>query len=349
MQRFDREVVMAHLRPIDVLTHFSIKGKTTGDTFRTRLCPACGIRSSDAVTMNLSSGAWNDHTHGCKGGLLDMIAGLLGLSMPRDLPQVLEHGAAIAGIGPDADPKRAAEVAAKRKAEEEVRRKAEETARRRAIAEAGIVWDQLQRTSFRGGNYLRSRGLEPLLLEEVDAVRYDQDGNPMVALWSKGGLVNVVRRWIDPGTGPKVTGRPSCPTEGTLVGWSIPLVKSPSAWAQVVITEGVIDTLTAKIAFPGAIVLGAHGASRFAGIAIAAAKVMRAGELVLVGHQDRLESGEPGAGERAADAALAGAIEAGLAPTGTPDLPPGAPTVRVLELGAHKDLNDAWKAKGWRP
>lgn len=346
--RLERDAVLAELRAGDVVTHFAIKSRTIGDEIRVGICPACGPRSrKDSVAINLVTGRWVDHAHGCAGDLLALVAGLCGLDVRRDFERVLEIAADIARVGPNVDPeavKRALEQrAAEQRAAEDARAKRQQA----AIHRAGLAWRELARHHSRGERYLAiERGLDVDALLRRDLVRFAQAGDPAVALWSSAGTVrNVVRRALDGDT--KVLGMAGCPTSGTLVGRVVDLARGMT----VVLTEGVIDTLTACLAWPDALVLGAHGAAEMPTIAkvIAPRVAQLGGELLICGHNDPPRDGRPGVGQERADQAMVLALEAGLV-TVAPDQEPIA-KVRHVPIGEHKDLNDAFRAfpAGSRP
>lgn len=333
--RLERDAVLAALTARDVLARFDIAGTTRGSEFRTKLCPACGPRSRDSVVINLDSGRWVDKAHGCHGDLLELVAQLGGLSCKTDFQRVLELAADIAGVGPDVDPAvvaRAREQRAQQEAAAVAQRKLE---RLDAIRYAGNLWRRASVRHPNGERYLAGRGLDPVELIARGAVRFEY-GDPIVALYSsRGQVLNVVRRRTDPGDGPKVLGLPSCPTLGTLVGH----LSQIRPGAVIVITEGVADTLAATLAWPGAIVLGAHGASNLEAIGQYAAKVSAiAGScsLVIVPHLDPPSKAAPlGVGLEAATKASCWALQAQVPTT-------------MIDLTPHKDLAEAW-SKGWRP
>ncbi len=93
------------------------------------------------------------------------------------------------------------------------------------------------------------------------------------------------------------------------------------------------DTLAALLAFPGCVVLGANGWHNMEAIAAAIApRVVQARGWLLVGVHDD-EPGKCGAVN-----AMRAAIAAGLVLDAS---------VGAIDVGAHKDLADAWRA-GWR-
>lgn len=331
----DRDAVVAALRPADVIARFALAGKRIGDEFRTRVCPTCGARSrADAVAINMTTGRWRDHAHSCSGDLLGLVAGLLGCDVRRDFERVLQVAADIAGITGERDDAAIARALSERRQREREASDARLRERIEAMRAAGRVWRGLRDTSELGAGYLRhSRGLDARKLESRGLVRYWHDGSPAVALWSSDGSIrNVVRRCIVGDI--KVKGLPGCPTSGTLV---MP-VSSYHPDPLIVLTEGVADTLTACLAWPDALVIGAHGAAEMPNVALGAARRCRRYgrvDLLIVAHNDpRTSNGSPGVGRARADEAAATARAEGAA-------------VRVLEL-EHKDLNDAWR-QGWRP
>lgn len=335
--RLDRDVVVASLRPTDVIARYQVSGRIVGDELRTRLCPACGPRSRDAVAINLVTGRWADHAHGCAGDLLGLVAALAGLDARRDFQRVLELAADISGVGPDADPA-AAQRAIERRREEEARADADRQRQRSAAGKKATAhWEALRPHHLDGIKYLEhERGLDAFALSRRGLVRFDRlAGDPHVALWSSAATVlNCVRRRRVPGDGPKVIGLEACPTAGTLVGH----LQQIEPGGTTVIVEGVIDALTAAQSWPDATVLGAHGVSRYAMIGIVAApRVARSGgRLLLVVHDDPPRAdGSPSVAQVALAESIAAAREANC-------------PYEVVDLGGSKDLNDAWRT-GWRP
>lgn len=371
--RLEKDAVLAELRVSDVIAHFQLQGKERAGELRVGVCPVCGVRSrKDAVCINLSSGRWHCKAQQCSGDILDLVAGYAGLDIKREFQRVLELGGAIAGVGPGADPAALERSRKKRQAEEQARKEAKARKEAAAIVRSRQIWGELSRRSLRGETYLRDqRGLDVEQLVDRNLVRFGQQGDPFVALWSSAGEVkNVVRRYIDPGvecpscdmrnigntrcwkcqhdlagadTASKCAGQLSAPSLGTLVGRLCDLTRGQ----LVVITEGVMDTLTACLAWPDALVLGAHGAGELPHVATTARAVARAGgDLNFVPHNDPIEKdGRPGPGTRFGDEAMAIALEAGLVSVDAK----GEPVTRVRSIVVPaKDLNDAYRA-GWRP
>ncbi len=328
--RVQREDVIHALRIDLVIGRYGIKGRRSGREFRTKLCPSCGLRSRDSVVINLDTGRWIDHAHGCSGDAFALIAGFEGLDAKTQFSKVLELAAEIAGVVAVSDPTERARRRTDVARREELRREAEasenEQRRQDAIKRATACWGRLACSSSRGESYLLSRGVADVRGRGL--VRFTDDGDIAVALNSADSeIINVVRRRIS--GEPKVLGMAGCPTAGTLVD----PIADIAHGRDVVLVEGVFDALTARIAWPSAVVLGAHGAGNLPGIAEAAARRIAVARtrLLLVPHADE-------AGERAMIAAGRIAIAAGLQLSAS---------LVVIDCGA-KDLNDGWCA-GWRP
>jgi hypothetical protein len=328
--RLDADDVRAALGAEMLIDRYGVKGRRSGREFRTKLCPACGPRAREAVAINLPTGLWHDHARGCSGDVLDLLAGLAGINRERQFPALLELAAAIAGVLPTVtDDAKRAHRRAEQLARAERRRAAEqaETAARRAhaIGSATARWKALAPRSVAGERYLVERGVLGVL--GLGLVRFTDAGDVAIALHTADGfIVNVARRRID-GREPKVLGMAGCPTAGTFVNSIADITHD----RDVVLVEGLFDALTARLAWPRAVVLGAHGGGNVPRIAAAAARriALARARLLLVPHDDE-------AGERTMIAAGRAALAAGLAMGSTLD---------VIDCGS-KDLNDAWLA-GW--
>lgn len=297
-------------------------------------CPRRKDHSRRAFTANLQTGAWRCFPCGIAGDPIRLVAEFEQLSDRDDFPAVLLRAAEIAGVGASTLSDQERHVRALRWRNERERRETQEKFRRvereyAAIPKATDYWASLQPRHPRGENYLRERGVIDAL--ERDLVRFDlrHDGSPAIVLHTRDGRIrNVVRRRFPALGEPKTPGLPACPTAGTLVGSLV------APLSDVIITEGVIDTLTAHLAWPEATVLGAHGANNLATIvrAVAPLLVRNSGRMLLVPHNDT-------AGKAACSVAGRAAVEAGLS-TSTGSL--------LLVHHREKDLNDAWR-KGWKP
>jgi hypothetical protein len=307
--RIDRDEVLAVLSPAAVLDRFDVKGRRTGREFRTKQCPTCGPRSRESVTVNLETGRWQCHAHGCTGDLLALVAGLAGLDARRDFGRVLDIAADIGSVEPrtTTDPAAAAQRRAEfaeRTAKREAQELEDARARRAAaIATASTLWAGLPRRSPAGECYLAERGLARF--EAPDVVRFTRDGDIAIALRTADAhVVNVVTRYL-PGrdTTTKVRGLTGCPTLGTF-GHSLSDI---AGGRDVVLVEGGFDTLTALALWPDAVVLGAHGASNVPRLGEHAVRriALCHSRLALVPHADA-------AGSAAMSAAGCAAVEAGL-------------------------------------
>lgn len=338
----DAATVRDSLRVVDVFRAADAPLKRTNGGFRSSLCPSCGPRSrDDAVSLAPRRNLWRCHVCGAGSDALGALAGLRSLDTRADFPRLLAIGAELAGVVPESNPRAAAarRAEAGRKRATALAELAAEDRRRIARAEsvASAVWASLDRCDRRGEAYLAGRGLEPGPLVARDLVRFQRDGAPAVALYSsRGAIRNVVRRALETGPGvPKVRGLTGCPTPGTLAG----AVTAIAAGVDVVLCEGLADALAASLAWPGALVLGAHGAENYAAIArVAALAVATAGAARL-----RLCVDADAPGMRAGLAAVQAAIAAGRA--AGRDL---VRMVEVVDLADHHDLADAYAA-GWRP
>lgn len=304
------------------------------DEVESTACPRRADHSRRAFVVTLSTGIWRCCPCGIGGDPLRLVAEFERLSDRDDFPAVLARAAEIAGVGPcTLDPAARAARAAQYRREREHREAEERASRaardRAAVPRATDYWSSLATRNPRGEAYLRERGVLDVL--DFNTVRFDprHDGSPAIALHTRDGQIrNVVRRRMPELGEPKTPGLPKCPTAGTLVGSLIQIS------GTVVVTEGMVDTLTAQLAWPDATVLGAHGAGNLTAIVRAVAPLVSrgGGRLLIAPHNDP-------AGRAACSVAGRAAIEAGLSAAGG-----------SLTLVCHheKDLNDAWRA-GWRP
>lgn len=300
-----------------------------GSQLVSKACPARADHSRAVWKISPITGLWRCMSCGTSGDLFDVIAELERLDTGRDFATVLARAAALVGVTPEdrsagGRAARAAELA-RRRAEAEARERAAAAARAAAaIPTATAHWESCARQHPAGERYLAERGLAAV----ARLVRFDRrlSGSPAIPLYtSRGEIRNVVRRRLPHLGEPKATGLYACPTAGTLLGRIGDI--QPGGFA--VALEGAADTLTAAIAWPGAVPLGAHGCDNLPAVVEVAARRCAAvgARMAIVPHND-----EPG--RRVAAMAIERARRAGIEP-------------EMVEHGA-KDLNDAWRA-GWRP
>jgi len=331
--QLDIEEIRRALTTRDVLEHYQWSTKKSGRDLESKACPQRPDHSRRAFVITPRNGRWYCHACGFGGDLFTFI----GQVERIDFPAVLERAAEIAKVIPSTipDAERAERHTRwKREREEEERRETAELAARNAAAvpKATAHWDSLPTKHSRGVDYLFERRVGGVV-QFQDTVRFDpsRGGSPAIALYSsKGEIRNVVARQVPELGEPKAPGLRACPSAGTLIN----AVSQIETGRDVVITEGVIDSITARLAWPSAIVLGAHGWANLPKIVTVAAPRIREAKtrLVLVPHQDHF--GFQGALEAAEIAINAGlSIRRG--------------TLVVIKTGA-KDLNDAW-GRGWRP
>ncbi len=335
--------VRASLTREAIVRYFGLETRGTREGWwRSRTCPACGKRWRDLGGSGFCLGTrgWTCKACGASGDLIDLLARLAGLDPRADFPRVLALGAQVSGAMSDQFAGHgAARAGLKRigRPDRDAERAARAVQRAQARARTPRLWCHILPDHSVGRDYLGRRALDVDLLIVRGAVRFqprgwrpgDPPGDPTVVLYDwDGACLNLVRRRVA-GDEPKAPGLRGAPTDGTLIG-RLPEVHDG---ADVVLAEGVTDSLTAVLAWPRAVVLGAHGAGMLAKIAAAAAPAVRAasGRLLIVPHADQV-------GQDAAVAAAAHALDAGLSIGRDLD---------VLELGG-LDLNEAWCA-GWRP
>ena len=326
-----------------VLDHHGIKYARRGNELRTSVCPACGQRSRDCVAINVATGVWSCHAHGCKGDLFAEVAGYAGLDIKRDYPAVLKLAAQIAGMSPggEPDPELERKLAERRRADAE-RAARVEAERQASIAAMPARWDGLDRRSLVGERYLVGRGIDATeLRNRGDVVRFSPSGDPAVALrdLESGAIVGIQYRTLH-GESKLRAERWSQLAGSALFGRLTDI--DPEGVDVAIVVEGLADTLVGCLAFPGCAVYGAPGAGQMARIAAAVAPriVAARGWLLLAADND-----DAGIGN--ASDAIVEAVRAGLR-LAEPDAGiDGASTIRLIDIGEHHDLADAFAA-GWR-
>ena len=343
--RLDVDEVRSALTTRDVLEHYGWDFRRGGsDELESSACPARADHSRRrCFVINANTGRWRCFSCQSSGDLFDVVAERERLDVTRDFAGVLAIAAGIAGVGPStlSEQERAArrQAALQRRAEVEARERADrEELERLAIPKASIHWLTCTTRDQRGEAYLATRGLAAA----AHLCRFDPraGGSPALPLRTRDGRIrNVVRRLTPEAIAAlpeadrdrKTPGLYRCPTAGTLIG----SLRDIAPGRLVVATEGWADSATATLVWPGAVVLGAHGADNMPAIIRAAARCCRVLRLrlLVVEHAD-----DPG--RRAVAAGVAMAEREGL------DVRGGQ-----LEIVEHpeKDLNDAVVLAGWRP
>lgn len=335
--QIDLEEVRAALAPRAVLDFYGWRVKREGDELISKACPTRSDHSREAFKIHSVTGRWQCFPCGTAGDLLDFIASAERLDTRSDFPAVVTKAAEIAGVGPSTltgEERRARRVEWEQRRREAERRERDERKARDAAAvpTATAHWESLAPMHARGYEYLTERQVDEIIELWPEAIKFDETlaGSPVIALHARDGAIrNAVTRRVPELGEPKTRGLKDCPTAGTFVN-AICQIESDR---DVVLTEGVMDSLTARLAWQMAIVLGAHGAGNLPKIAKLAAPAIAAARtrMIVVPHRDR-------SGFETAKAACEIAIQAGLS------IRRG--TLQIVDHGA-KDLNDAWRS-GWR-
>lgn len=344
-----RASLAGHVAEVLDRCRIEVKRPPRGDWYGHR-CPQCFHRKSPrAFTINPDTGLWLCRA-GCVGrdgqalggDPLALIAACEGLELAgEDFGKVVAIGADIGGVEarPTALSAAALRARAQARAEEVARREREEAEERRrhradSIARATAYWDQLATRCAPGEDYLRERGLLDVVARGL--VRFDcgdRDSIAMPLRTCDGQIANVIRRRL-PVWAPTKDDR-FRPLAGLWArGTYIDAIDEIGPGLDVVLPEGFADSLTAKLAWPLACVLGARSASDLPTIAKYAAPRIKfhGGRLLIVAHRDD-------AGFKAADTAIEQAHNAGL-----------RLDENTLEIVKHPedDLNASW-CRGWRP
>lgn len=323
----DKADVVAALSAERVLAHFSIDHTQKGRELRFQICPKCGPRTrADAVSVSKQTGKWRDHAHKCKGDILSMVAGFASLDPARDFERVLALAADVAGIPTSEDPAVLeafrAEIERRRAKAAEDERQAQWWREKRQREAAGI-WERLLRHSDAGLDYMARR----CVVRGLPDVRFGKRALCLPLRDGEGTIVNVVGRlFVEPTSDddPKVYGLAGCTSKGTFGD----IRKADSTEGPVVIVEGFMDWLSARVAWPTRLILGAHGGGNLDHVAELAALVATARGALIVPHQDE-------AGGKDADKAIAALIRAGV---------PVEDIECFVVQGIANDLNDALMA-----
>ena len=351
--RHDKGEIKSRLSGRDLLNFYGAKWRESGAQARLQDCPLGGRHGGDSpFHVRLDDGRWDCKVCGVSGDSLALVAAYEGIDTARDFERVLARASEIANINPSglavANDNRRAIVEPTAEGETAAHLKASRMWRGLGVA------NENTRRGLRA-QYLKMRGCGALI-DRPDLVRFRNfgfrraDGVPMrfmgpsVALYSllDSRLINVATRQVpdersldgietwtsaDAPTN-KAPVLQGCTTRGTLVH-SLADVERHSG--DIIVCEGIVDTLTAVLAFVDSIAVGANGAGRVALVTAAVASIAaRQGRHVrLAFHNDE-------SGIRAAKAARLAALEAGLPPE----------QFHLIPLEGFNDLNDWWLAQG---
>jgi hypothetical protein len=319
-----------------VMDQYGLKGVKRGGWYRLKQCPKCLEKSSsEAIAIQATSGRWLHHGRErnaggeCSGDLFSLVAACEGLDARKDFRTVLDRCAQVAGISAEVSDPESERRIQERLRQREAEERADQLMRQQAAVSAAAYWDTLFLRHDDGEKYLGRRGLSPSRLIAAQAVRFNSHGDICVAIRNASSTVTTVAtRHLEPGDRPKVLVRKGTSTAGGMID----TVADIHHGRDVVVVEGVVDALTARLAWPDAVVLGANGAGNIAPLvrsALSRVKLARS-RLILVPHADV-------AGIRAVTAAAQAAVAVGLQLDCD---------LSVVDLPC-PDLNDAWCA-GWR-
>jgi hypothetical protein len=339
-----------------VLDAYGIQYRRGGgrNELESRECPSRADHGALVLRFNEKKKLWRCWSCNTSGDVFAFVAAIEGWDCKTEWARVLARTAEIAGVVPSIVPaeERAQRLEVFRQARAERERAAVVTAEREdaaAIARASTYWGALPLRHAVGEAYLDRRGVAEVV-ERGGLVRFDRpdapgrdrwssDGAPSLAVYDlRGrGISGVVRRRLpafverDP-RGVKAPSLTGCRGSGTMAYALTEIERG----RDVVVTEGIADTITALVAWPDAVVLGANGTGPLPAVIQASARhVARLGVRLLVVPQ----ADEQAQGQDAVTAGLADALAVGLRP---------GYDLMVVELGHAKDLNEAWCA-GWRP
>jgi len=353
-----RDEVAEKITVKELLGAYGVKYRKGGgrNELQAKECPRRRDHGDYVFRFNESSKRWQCFTCAAKGDAFTYVAEMEGLDCKRDWPEVLARAARIAGVTPSAEPpqvrqRRIDELRERRAAREQAEHEQAEVDDHKAITIASAYWRALPARHPDGERYLRRRGFTEADIERLSGrVRFDRadlpfrdgwssDGAPSLAIYDlRGrGVAGVVRRRLPEEIerdgrvvkAPTLTG---CQGSGAMGSPLEDITRS----RDVVITEGIADTITAMVAWPGATVIGANGIGPLPTVIAHAARLVRErrGRMLLVPHADDKRQGGI-----AATAGMRAATSAGLRP---------GFDVELVELVDAKDLNDAWTS-GWRP
>lgn len=351
-----RDEVAEKITAQDLLTVYRVTYRKGGgrNELQAKECPRRRDHSDFVFRFNEASKRWQCFACAIGGDAFTFVAEMEGLDCKADWRRVLARAAEIAVVTPrterPADHQRRMEkLRADRAARDLAERAQSEVSDTKAISTASAYWRALKLRDPAGEQYLAQRGV-PDIARMNGRVRFDRtdapgrdgwssDGAPSLAIYDlRGrGVAGVVRRRLPSVVerdrrsvkAPTLTG---CQGSGTMAYQLADI----TGGRDVVVTEGIADTITALAAWPEAVVLGANGVGpmpNVVGLAAQRAKKHR-GRLYVVAHADKHRQGET-----AVIPCTRAALDAGLRIESD---------LILVDLGNANDLNDAW-ISGWRP
>ena len=355
--RRDKNEIKDALTGRAIAEHYGVKWRQSGTVqARSQTCPIGGTHGGDTpFHFRLDDGRWDCKVCCVSGDSLALIAAYEGLDTTKNFERVLEIADVIAG-----DPtSRAAVIHKLSLAAARINPELAEGYEGDSHDKAKEVWDLLGQYSRHSGcqscrDYLKVRGCGRLI-GKFDIVRDSNSdpGNkggrvrrvrgPSVALYSlrDSRIINVATRqapdvrsengtetWHDTSPVAKVMMLGQCSTLGTMIH---SLAEVERHGGAIIVAEGITDSLTAVLAFPDAIVVGANGASRMAVVTEAVARIAAA-----QGRHVHVAADNDDPGLKGAHAARRAARAAGLA----------AECCHTIDLEGCKDLNEWWLMHG---
>jgi hypothetical protein len=351
-----RDEVAEKITAHDLLAAYGVTYRKGGgrNELQAKQCPRRRDHSDFGFRFNEASKRWQCFPCGIGGDAFTFVAEMEGLDCKTDWRRVLARAAEIAGVTPNTEPtadrrRRMEQLRADRTARDLADRAQAEASDTKAISTASAYWRALKLRDPAGEQYLAQRGV-PDIARMNGRVRFDRtdlpgrdgwssDGAPSLAIYDlRGrGVAGVVRRRLPsvverdprPVKAPTLTG---CQGGGTMAYELADI----TAGRDVVVTEGIADTITALAAWPAAVVLGANGVGPMPNVVGLAARRVKQhrGLLYVVAHADERRQGET-----AVIPCTRAALDAGLRMESD---------LILVDLGNANDLNDAW-ISGWRP
>jgi hypothetical protein len=314
-KHYDAEAVRAALSIPEYLAHVGEGALRTAPGGWRGPCPLCG-GSDRATKFSVHRAGEVAKCHGCDwgGDVFSLIMEREGLSFPQAVRRAAELGD-MEPDGIDPAPREG------REARRNSQREGEQAGRREEEQQNRACWEGLAHRSGPGEAYLHGRGLAAV--RHPDVVRFNEHHAVCVPLRSldDGRVLNVAQRRITEGE-PKVL---LC--RGPGVGCFGDVRHLAETSGPVVVTEGVMDYLTALVRAECRLPLGARDAGGIVRVVEALAPHLRDRGVVLVMHPD--EAGRRGVGRAASRAKALGVPET---------------KIQVLEP-VTGDLNDAWEAQ----